>query len=64
MICITFLSKQTGISPRTIQSWAQGGRLPYIYRAGRVYLFDDNAIDVIQSLRAKHKGKKGAVSNA
>ena len=61
---INFLSQQTGISPRTIQSWAKGGRLPYIYRAGRVYIFDDAAIDVITALRAKHKGKKGAAANA
>lgn len=62
---VTFLSNQTGISPRTIQSWAQAGRLPYIYRAGRVYIFDDAAIDVIATLRAAHRGKKkGAAANA
>lgn len=64
MLSISDLYQKTTVPERTLQLWAQAGKLPCIYRAGRVYIFSDAAIDVALTLRAKHKGKKGAVSNA
>lgn len=65
MLSISDLYQKTTVPERTLQLWAQAGKLPCIYRAGRVYIFDDCAIDVIATLRAAHRGKKkGAVNNA